>query len=51
MKNIIYILLTACIVASCADVPEEYSDTNTLSKTNDLQYIDIGNAKSLYISS
>ncbi len=51
MKNIIYTLLTACIVASCADVPEEYSDTNTLSKTNDLQYIDIANAKSLYISS
>jgi len=39
------------MVTSCADVPEEYSDTNTLSKTNDLQYIDIGNAKSLYISS
>ena len=51
MKNIIYTLLTACIVASCADVPEEYSDTNTLSKTNDLQYIDIANAKSLFISS
>jgi len=51
MKNIIYTLLTACIVASCADVPEEYSDTSTLSKTNDLQYIDIANAKSLYISS
>tara|TARA_B100000949_G_scaffold187055_1_gene169449 strand:- start:653 stop:1594 length:942 start_codon:yes stop_codon:yes gene_type:complete len=51
MKNIIYTLLVASIVASCADVPEEYSDTNTLSKTNDLQYIDIANAKSLYISS
>ena len=24
MKNIIYTLLTACIVVSCADVPEEY---------------------------
>ena len=37
MKNIIYTILTACIVASCADVPEEYSDTNTtekLSSTN-----------------
>ena len=51
MKNIIYPLLTACIVASCADVPEEYSDTTTSSKTNDLHYIDITNAKSLYISS
>ena len=51
MKNIIYTLLTACIVTSCADVPEEYSNTSTLSKTNDLQYIDIANAKSLYISS
>jgi hypothetical protein len=51
MKNIIYTLLTACIVTSCADVPEEYSDTSTLSKTNDLQYIDIANAKSLFISS
>tara|TARA_B100000470_G_C19747502_1_gene372168 strand:+ start:176 stop:1099 length:924 start_codon:yes stop_codon:yes gene_type:complete len=53
MKNIIYTILTACIVASCADVPEEYSDTNTsekLSSTNDLQYIDIANAKSLFIS-
>ena len=54
MKHIIYTLLTACIVTSCADVPEEYSDTSTsekLSSTNDLQYIDIANAKSLYISS
>ena len=51
MKNIIYTVLITCIVASCADVPEEYSDTNTLSKTSDLQYIDIANAKSLYISS
>ena len=51
MKNIIYTLLITCIVASCADVSEEYSDTNTLSKTNDLQYIDIANAKSLFISS
>ncbi len=53
MKNIIYTILTACIVASCADVPEEYSDTNTLEKSassNDLQYIDIANAKSLFIS-
>ena len=32
-------------------MPEEYSDTTTSSKTNDLQYIDITNAKSLYISS
>jgi len=51
MKHIIYTLLTACIVTSCADVPEEYSDTSTLSETNNLQYIDIANAKSLYISS
>ncbi len=54
MKNIIYTLLITCIVASCADVPEEYSDTNTLEKSassNDLQYIDIANAKSLFISS
>ncbi len=53
MKNIIYTLLTACIVASCADVPEEYSNTETLEKpaSNNLQYVDIANAKSLFISS
>jgi len=53
MKNIIYTLLTACIVASCADVPEEYSNTETLEKpaSNNLQYVDIANAKSLVISS
>ena len=53
MKNIIYTLLTACIVASCADVPEEYNNTETLEKpaSNNLQYVDIANAKSLFISS
>jgi|TARA_B110000263_G_scaffold246568_1_gene257812 hypothetical protein len=53
MKHIIYTLLTACIVASCADVPEEYNNTETLEKSasNNLQYIDISNAESLYISS
>jgi len=53
MKHIIYTLLTACIVASCADVPEEYSNTETLERpaNNNLQYIDISNAESLYISS
>tara|TARA_B100000953_G_C17989804_1_gene411725 strand:+ start:12 stop:1223 length:1212 start_codon:yes stop_codon:yes gene_type:complete len=53
MKNIIYTLLTTCIVASCADVPEEYSNTETLEKpvSNNLQYVDIANAESLFISS
>ena len=53
MKNIIYTLLITTMVASCADVPEEYSNTETLEKpaSNNLQYIDISNAESLYISS
>ena len=53
MKNIIYSLLITTMIASCGDAPEEYSDTNTsekISSTNNLQYIDITNAKSLYIS-
>ena len=53
MKNIIYTLLITSMIASCGDASEEYSDTETLEKpaSNNLQYIDITNAKSLYISS
>ncbi len=53
MKNIIYSLLITTMIASCGDAPEEYSDTETLEKpaSNSLQYINITNAKSLYISS
>ena len=52
MKNIIYSLLITTMIASCGDATEEYGDTETLEKpaSNNLQYIDITNAKSLYIS-
>ena len=48
MKHIINTLLISLLVTSCADVSEEYSDDTT---TNELQYINITNAKSLYIDS
>ena len=53
MKNIIYTLLITFMITACADVPEEHSSTETLEKSTstNLEYIDISNAESLYISS
>ena len=41
------------MITACADVPEEHSSTETLEKSTstNLEYIDISNAESLYISS
>ena len=52
MKNIIYSLLITTMMASCGDAPEEYSDSDTnSSSSNKLHYIDISNARSVFISS
>jgi len=51
MKHIINTLLISLLVVSCADVSEEYSDSRDDTTTNELQYINIANAKSLYIDS
>ena len=50
MKNIIYSLLITTMIASCGDAPEEHSDTNSL-ESSSLQYMNITNAESVFISS
>ncbi len=45
MKNIIYTLLTACIVTSCADMPEEYGEQEQYMNMN------ITDAESVFIVS